>query len=146
MKKETEINYNSMRNPLFINNFYTWLIVMFCLFGNALYKRNVTKTNSCVQFNVIIITTIIIMYIYHALINTLSAHMIHVSLNVFYTHVEHNPSKTLAINNLVSLYSVVSVYWAVQAGLLTPLTFARHRLSPLAAFTSGAYFLHNGKR
>ena len=86
------------------------------------------------------------MYIYHALINTLSAHMIHVSLNVFYTHVEHNPSKTLAINNLVSLYSVVSVYWAVQAGLLTPLTFVRHRLSPLAAFTSGAYFLHNGKR
>ena len=26
------------------------------------------------------------------------------------------------------------VYWAVQAGLLTPLTFARHRLSPLVAF------------
>ena len=26
--------------------------------------------------------------------------------------------------------------WAIQAGLLTPLTFARHRLSPLAAFTS----------
>ena len=24
-------------------------------------------------------------------------------------------------------------YWAVQAGLLTPLTFTRHRLSPLAA-------------
>ena len=34
-------------------------------------------------------------------------------------------------------------YWTVQAGLLTPLTFARHRLSPLAAFTSSAYFLHN---
>ena len=31
-------------------------------------------------------------------------------------------------------------YMAVQAGLLTPLTFARHRLSPLAAFTSSAYF------
>ena len=30
-------------------------------------------------------------------------------------------------------------YWAIQAGLLTPLTFARNRLSPLAAFTSGAY-------
>ena len=27
-------------------------------------------------------------------------------------------------------------YWAIQAGLLTPLTFARHRLSPLAAFIS----------
>ena len=32
-------------------------------------------------------------------------------------------------------------YWAVQAGLLTPLTFARRRLSPLAAFTSGAWLL-----
>ena len=38
------------------------------------------------------------------------------------------------------------LYWAIRAGLLTPLTFARHRLSPLAAFTSGAYFLHNGRR
>jgi len=38
------------------------------------------------------------------------------------------------------------VYWAVQAGLLTSLIFARHRLSPLADFTSGAYFLHNGRR
>ena len=37
---------------------------------------------------------------------------------------------------------VTSYYWAIQAGLLTPL----HRLSPLAAFTSGAYFLHNGRR
>ena len=33
---------------------------------------------------------IIIMYIYHALINALSAHMIHINLNViFYTHVKH---------------------------------------------------------
>ena len=36
-------------------------------------------------------------------------------------------------------------YWAIQAELLTSLTFARHCLSPLAAFTSGAYFLHNGR-
>ena len=36
-------------------------------------------------------------------------------------------------------------YWAIKAGLLTPLTFAWHRLSPLAAFISGAYFLHNGR-
>ena len=34
--------------------------------------------------------------------------------------------------------------WAVQAWLLTPLTFAWHRLSPLAAFTSGVYFFHDG--
>ena len=36
------------------------------------------------------------------------------------------------------------MYWAIQAGLLTPLSFARHRLSPLAAFTSGAFFTMEG--
>ena len=42
--------------------------------------------------------TIIIMYIYHALINALSAHMIHINLNViFYTHVKHSPTKTIYI-------------------------------------------------
>ena len=31
------------------------------------------------------------MYIYHALINALSAHMIHINLNmIFCTHVEHS--------------------------------------------------------
>ena len=36
------------------------------------------------------------MYIYHALINALSAHMIHINLNmIFYTHVEHSPTKTI---------------------------------------------------
>ena len=39
-----------------------------------------------------------------------------------------------------------SLYWAVQVGLLTPLTFAQHCLHPLAVFTSGAYFLKNGRR
>ena len=39
---------------------------------------------------------IIIMYIYHALINALSAHMIHINLNmIFYTYVEHSPTKTI---------------------------------------------------
>ena len=38
------------------------------------------------------------MYIYHALINALSAHMIHINLNViFYTHVEHSPTETIYI-------------------------------------------------
>ena len=36
----------------------------------------------------------IMMYIYHALINALSAHMIHISLNMIYTHAEHSPTKT----------------------------------------------------
>ena len=36
------------------------------------------------------------MYIYHALINALSAHMTHINLNmIFYTRVEHSPTKTI---------------------------------------------------
>ena len=35
--------------------------------------------------------------------------------------------------------------WVVQVGL-TPLTFAWHCLSPLAAFTFGAYFVPNGRQ
>ena len=38
------------------------------------------------------------MYIYHALINTLSTHVIRINLNtIFYTHVEHSPTKTIYI-------------------------------------------------
>ena len=35
-------------------------------------------------------------------------------------------------------------YWVVQVGWLTPLTITQHGLNPLAVFTSGTYFLHNG--
>ena len=35
---------------------------------------------------------------YHALINALSAHMIHININmIFYTHLEHGPTKTIYI-------------------------------------------------
>ena len=35
------------------------------------------------------------MYIYHALVNALSAHMIHINVNLIsYTHVELTPTKT----------------------------------------------------
>ena len=38
------------------------------------------------------------MYIYHVLINALSAHMIHINLSmIFYTHAEHSPTKTIYI-------------------------------------------------
>ena len=48
-----------------------------------------------VLLNLIII---IIMYIYHALINALSAQMIHINLNMIcYTHVKHSPTKTIYI-------------------------------------------------
>ena len=37
------------------------------------------------------------MYIYHALIDGLNAHLIHINLNtIYYTHVQHSPT----INNL----------------------------------------------
>ena len=39
-----------------------------------------------------------LIYIYYALIYAPSAHMIHINLNtVFYTHVEHSPTKTIYI-------------------------------------------------
>ena len=42
------------------------------------------------------------MYIYHALINTLSAHMIHINLNtIFYTHIQHSLIKTIYIRYYV---------------------------------------------
>ena len=38
------------------------------------------------------------MCIYHVLINALSVHMICINLNmIFYTHVEHRPTKTIYI-------------------------------------------------
>ena len=38
------------------------------------------------------------MCIYHALIDALSAHMIHINLNrILYTHVEHSPTKTIYV-------------------------------------------------
>ena len=45
----------------------------------------------------------------------------------------------------IAIVTVLIAYWAVQAGLLTPLTFAWHCLSLLAAFTSSVDFLHNGR-
>ena len=38
---------------------------------------------------------LLLLYIYHALINALSAHMIRINLNMtFYTHVEHSSTRT----------------------------------------------------
>ena len=50
---------------------------------------------------------IIIMYIYHALINALSAHMIHINLNViFYSHVKHSPTKTIYIKYYFFFFNI----------------------------------------
>ena len=55
---------------------------------------NGAKIDQVSEHRLLGITIIIIMYIYHALINALSAHMTHINLNMtFYTHVEHSPTK-----------------------------------------------------
>ena len=52
----------------------------------------------CVHIHVYVDLDNIIMYIWHVLINALGAHMIHINLNmIFYTHVEHSPTKTIYI-------------------------------------------------
>ena len=59
------------------------------------YTNSTRGTSSKLSGGVYVI---IIMYIYHAFINALSAHMIHINLNIiFYTHAEHSPTKTIYI-------------------------------------------------
>ena len=60
----------------------------FCATNNVFVATKVTKAQFCHD------KIIIIMYIYHALIKALSAHMIHM---IFYTHVEDSPTKTIYI-------------------------------------------------
>ena len=48
------------------------------------------------------------MYIYHAFINALSAHMIHINLNmIFYTHAEYSPTKTIYIKYYLYLKKIL---------------------------------------
>ena len=50
------------------------------------------------------------MYIYHALINALSAHVIHINLNmIFYTHVNHSPTKTIYIKYRTEVLPLTSL-------------------------------------
>ena len=51
------------------------------------------------------------MYIYHALINALSTHMIHVNLNtIFCTHVEHSRTKTIYIRYYVETHTHTHIH------------------------------------
>ena len=46
------------------------------------------------------------MYIYHALIKALSAHIIHLNLNtIFCTHVEGSPTKTIYVRHYMATHS-----------------------------------------
>ena len=48
----------------------------------------------------------------------------------------------IADNISISMYTMCVIGW-FRRGVCVCVTFAQQRLSPLAAFTSGAYFLHN---
>ena len=64
-----------------------------CVYSNSDSKA--IKLHRHTDTDTIIIIT---MYIYHALINAMSAHMLHINLNmILYTHVEHSPTKTIYI-------------------------------------------------
>ena len=53
-----------------------------------------------------------------------------------------SPSVVASATTLLS-----SMFWAVQVRVVNSLDFCPASfLSPLATFTSGAYFLHNGRR
>ena len=59
---------------------------------------------------------LIIMYIYHALINALSAHMIHINLNmIFYTHLEHSPTETIYIRYCMWKYTCTHMHARMHA-------------------------------
>ena len=63
-----------------------------------------------------------------------------------YSHLVFSVSPVCVEQHKTLLKGASVPFCAVQVGLLTPLTFAPHRLSPLAAFTSGVYFLRHGRR
>ena len=70
---------------------------LFCL-SEGWWWDTLSKVTICQTEVLCIDYPLIIMYIYHALINALSAHIIHINLNmIFYTHVKHSPTKTIYI-------------------------------------------------
>ena len=75
------------------------------------------------------------MYIYHALINALSTHMIHINLNmIFYTHVEHSPTKTIYIKYWHHLCSVIGIISVLS--LASSLFCHWHHLCPVVTIVT----------
>ena len=69
------------------------LPIRFALFLHRSCSRYAVRHTESAHSNwmmiMIMLIIIIIMYIYHALIDALSAHVVHINLNmIFYTHVE----------------------------------------------------------
>ena len=66
------------------------------VFDTAQSMENGTVLDTTVNRKCNHVGAVIIMYIYHALINALSAHMIHINLNtILNLQVEHSPTKTI---------------------------------------------------
>ena len=62
----------------------------------AVSRRGTDAANLKMSIINVKVQLTIIMYIYHAFINALNDHMIHINLTtIFYTHVEHNTTKTV---------------------------------------------------
>ena len=58
----------------------------------------------------------IIMYIYHALIDTLNAHLVHINLNtLFYTDLEDSPIKTIYIRCYMHTHTHTHTHTRVHA-------------------------------
>ena len=116
-EKKTKNNENEMQKCIYIPTHFS-KTVLFCQPHQQLFTHSNTYSHFINKNSLLVMQT-------------------------WQNETEKRKKTTTASNNNEAL---VPLYWAIQAGLLTPLTFARHRLSPLAAFTSGAYYLHNGRR
>ena len=58
-----------------------------------------------------IIIIIMCIYIYHALVNTLSAHMIHINLNtIFYTHIEHSQNMRACMHTRMCAHTLMHTH------------------------------------
>ena len=93
--------YNSVHSEYSgdLKYLHTWLVVSLCLVSDRLcaiviYLSFLYGIHHLPLTETLVI--IIIMYIYCALINVLSAHMIHINLStIFYTHVEHSLTNSI---------------------------------------------------
>ena len=90
------------------------------------------------------------MYIYHALINALSAHMIHINLNmIFYTHVKHSPTKTVyvkyyhkntKVNMVLNVHRNRTAYYGRGEGVME--VGEEGDYIPIATLSPPEWFLH----
>ena len=68
-----------------------------CLFKADCQQLPFTRSSIFLAFTQLFLP-LIIMYIYHVLINALSANIMYINLNtILYTHIEHSPTKTIYI-------------------------------------------------